>query len=147
MQNKTGKCSNLQLFNLCPILVLEKLDSVNSKVTMLDKNVDILKSMSGPTETGGGPDLSSIMDQLEAITKKTNDDLSQMIGDNYQRQQEQIEELQSQLRDHKETDAHLQNEIDAIKRLLSGIGAKVNTLSQNYTSALSESQEKLSLVY
>lgn len=44
----------------------------------------------------------------------------------------------------KDTDEHLQNEIDNIKRLLSGIGAKVNTLSGNFTSALSESQEKLS---
>ena len=34
----------------------------------------------------------------------------------------------------KETDAHLQKEIDNIKRLLSGIGAKVNTLSANMTS-------------
>ena len=39
----------------------------------------------------------------------------------------------------KETDKHLQNEIDNLKRLLGGIGAKVNTLSGNMTSALSES--------
>lgn len=30
---------------------------------MLDKNVDILKSMSGPS-TGGGPNMDSVLDTL-----------------------------------------------------------------------------------
>ena len=68
---------NLQLFFTIKylVLVLEKLDSVNSKVTMLDKNVDILKTMSGPS-TGGGPDMSSIMNTLNDMNKKAQEDLA-----------------------------------------------------------------------
>lgn len=148
MSNKTGKQYQFATFFTFKylVVVLEKLDSVQLKVAMLDKNVDILKSMSGPT-TAGGPDMSSVLEQLNDMNKKTQEDLAQMIGDNYQKQQEQIEELESNQNEMRETDKHLQNEIDNLKRLLGGIGAKVNTLSGNMTSALSESQEKLSQAY
>ena len=42
---------------------------------MLDKNVDILKTMSG-TGTGEGPDLNGIMEQLADMNKKSNESLS-----------------------------------------------------------------------